>query len=281
MLKQCQEEDFYQLKSVARSRLNPIRASSFLWVVSFFSGVMTSVIAFAVYGADYPISNFWNNFANISIIVLALQFSIALFYSKQTISFRFQNTQSIFVSLFAIKMSLDMYLAITVFSQNDFIPNYFIPTAIVLCIGGLILMVISTIRGIKRVQQGQFRQGGKGLYNLSESKTYVSLPIIFGVTMMGGAIARTLSDSASLLAQSASVYFTLLLAVILQYTIAFAIPEFFLVTYGKFRFESFYVPMPKPELKDTPREVIMAKNPAQRGKASKKGNQKKAKKKKK
>ncbi|MDQ0272731.1 hypothetical protein [Cytobacillus purgationiresistens] len=275
MLKQCNEEDFYQLRSVARGRLRPPKVLSFSWGAFFFSGAMTSVVALGVYGSDYRLLSSWLLLANICIAILIVQFIITLFFTKESNAYRFQKVQSVFLSIIAFKLSLDMYVSFIVFSEAEYIPDYLRPAAFILCMGGLIYLVLSTIRGIKRVQQGEFRQDGKGLYNIKQSKTFYSLPIIFGATMMAGVIARTLSESSSTLGQSAAVFFILFLAVVLQYALAFALPEFFLLTYCKFRFESFHVPMPSRPLKETPRETLMAKKQAQQVKTSKKGNQKK------
>jgi hypothetical protein len=245
MLKECKEEDFYQIESVAIGRLRPDRITSFFWAVFILNGFMTSVVAVAIYGSDYALKPVMFVFANTVIVLFIIQFLVALFFSKVKNAYRFQRVQSVFLSIFALKMSLDMYAAFIIFSDADYIPDYLRPTAFILCMGGLIYLVLSTFRGMKRVQKGEFRKGGRGLYNFKESKGYVSLPIIFGATFLGGAIARTLSDSQSILGQIGSVYFFLFLCVVLQYTIAFAWPEFFLVTHCKFRFESFQVTMTK------------------------------------
>jgi hypothetical protein len=245
MLKQCNEEDFDQIKSVAESRLCPERISSFFWATFMFNVFMTSVVAVAIYGSDFALEPIWFVFANTVIALFIVQFLVALFFSKLKNAYRFQRIQSVFLSILSLKMSLDMYAPFILFSEADYIPNYLRPTAFILCMGGLIYLVLSTFRGMKRVQKGELREDGNGLYNFKESKGYVSLPIIFGATFLGGAITRTLSESESILGQTGSVYFFLFLCVALQYTIAFAWPEFFLITYCKFRFESFQVPMSK------------------------------------
>lgn len=281
MLKQCKEEDFYQLRSVATGRLRPNKASSFLWTTFFISLLTNGIVIWGVYGTDYHLRPSWLLFANICLASLIIQLIIALFYSKETMAYRFQKAQSIFLSIAAFKMSIDMYASMTIISEGDIYPSHIKSTGFALFMGGLIYLIISTLRGIKRVQQGEFREGGKGLYDFKQSKASVSLPIIFGATMMGGSIARTLSNSTSEFAQVGAVYFGLLLAVILQYTMAFALPEFFLLTYCKLKFEFFHIQMPRRPLKETPRETLMAKKQAQQVKASKKGNQKKARSKKK
>lgn len=246
MLKQCNEEDFYLLKVVAAGRLRPDRISGFFWITFIFSGLMTGIVTLGIYAPGSYVTNFlWIIAANIGIVLLAIHFIVALFFTKIKYTYRFQKIQSVFLSIFALKFSLDVYAAFLMFSEVKYAPDYLQPTALILCIGGLVYLVLSTIRGIKRVQKGEFSKDGHGLYNFKQSKAHVSLPIIFGATFLGGAIARTLSDSPSTLGQIGSLYFFLFLSVVLQYTIAFAWPEFFLVTYCKFKFESFQIEMPK------------------------------------
>ncbi|NMD71536.1 hypothetical protein HHO41_14625 [Bacillus sp. DNRA2] len=143
-----------------------------------------------------------------------------------------------------------MYLAFLIFCMGGTAPDYLKTTAIILYIGGLVYLVISTIRGVRRVQKGELRIGGKGLYDFANSKGHISIPIVFGVTMLGGSIFKILSYSTVSFGPLLQLYFLLLLIVVLQYAIAFAWPEFFLFTYCKFRFESFIIPMPRRPLED-------------------------------
>ncbi|MDQ0272734.1 hypothetical protein [Cytobacillus purgationiresistens] len=181
------------------------------------------------------------------------------------------------MSIIAFKVSLDFYSVFFVYTVADYFPNYLLSISIILLIGGLIYLALSTIRAIKRVKKGAFREEGTGLYGFSQSKSYVSLPIIFGATMMGGAIARTLGESSNTLAQSATLYKMLFFTVLIQFAIAFALPEFQLVTYCKYRFESYNLKKPKGPLKETPRERLMAKKNDQQVKASNTAKQKKSK----
>ena len=209
---------------------------------------MTVVITIPLYGPGHYLTNpLWFLTHKILVILFAIQLIVTLFFTWRKVAYRYQRVQSIFLSLFSFKFSLVLYVAFFMFCEGRDIPSNIKTTATILMIGGLIYLLFSTIRAIKRVQQGHLRKGGKGLYNIKQTVGNASLPIIFGVTMMSGAISRTLSDSSSTFGIAAGLYFFLLLCVILQYAMAFAWPEHFLYTYCKLRFKSFHVPMPNPE----------------------------------
>ena len=222
----------------------------FFWGALFISGIITLVITIPLYGPNHYVTNpLWFLTHKILVILFVIQLIVTLFYSLKKNAYRYQRVQSVFLSLFSLKTSsFDVYAAFFMFCEGRDVPSNLIITTIALWIGGFIyFLLLSTIRAIKRVQQGHLRKGGKGLYNIKQTVGNASLPIIFGVTMMSGAISRTLSDSSSTFGSAAGLYFILLLCVILQYAMAFAWPEHFLYTYCKLRFESFHVPMPNPE----------------------------------
>ncbi|UAC48914.1 hypothetical protein K6959_03070 [Bacillus aquiflavi] len=246
MLKQCNENDFYQIKTVAENRLRPDRMTRTLWGAFMFSGMITAVLSFGSGYSIYVTNPIWPVIVKISSILLAVQFVVTVFFTKRKIAYKFQRTQSLLLSTFLFKMSIDVYAVYFLSCEDKSAPSYMTTTGFILLIGGLLYLVISTIMGIKRVQQGELRKGGKGLYNLKQSKGQVSLPIIFGATMMGGTIARFLSDVNTPTANMASLFFARFFAVVLQYAMTFASPELFLLTYCKFKFESFRIPMPTP-----------------------------------
>ncbi|WP_147533656.1 hypothetical protein [Bacillus marasmi] len=251
MLKKYNEDDFYEIESVSSGRLRPDNLSGFFWSTFIISGVMTAIFIFgagkSIQASTQPI---WQTLVNISKIFLAIQLIVALFFSFQKNCYKFQRVQSIFLSIFSIKLSLDMYPIFFLSSVDRSAPSYMIHAAVYLLIGGLIYLIYSTIRAINKLAKGKFRKDGEGLNNFAKSKGHVSLPIVFGVTMISGTIVRTISDSSVYFAPFLELFFFLFIAVALQYTIAFAWPEFFLFTYCKFRFESFIIPMPRRPLED-------------------------------
>lgn len=88
------------------------------------------------------------------------------------------------------------------------------------------------------MEQGELKKEGEGLYNFKESQNLLIGPGIFGLVMIAGSLSRAVSNMDG----SISMFYVLLLCIILQYSMAIAIPEFVLVIYGKFKFKSFIVP---------------------------------------
>ncbi|WP_041580743.1 hypothetical protein [Bacillus sp. 1NLA3E] len=238
MLLKNKEVDFYQIKSVSLGRLSPNNVSGFFWG-GFVLSTVTTIVAFA--GISTEISTFMTLMVLLSLFLWVFQFFFTLFFTMRKIAYKFQRLLSVYLSLIGFKVSIDFYQAFFGVCEVFNSPSYIKTTGTILFLGGIILLIISTMRAVRRVKQGELRKEGRGLYNFQNSKGYVSVPIIFGVTMLGGAAARFFSDMSTDITALAILFF----AVLLQYSVAMALPEFFLLTYCKFRFESFKVKMPK------------------------------------
>lgn len=246
MLKDCKEEDFYELRSVAHDRLRPDNVPIFFWGAFMLSGIMTLVVTLSLYGpGHYVKSPLWHLADNVLLGLLAIKFIVAVLYTKTVFAYKHQKLQSVLLSGFTLIAPFDFYAACLMFCERPDVPNYLKILIFILCIGGLIYLVLSLLRGIRRARLGFFRQGGAGLYHLKLSKSHVSLPIIFGVTILTGGVVKTLSDSSVSFGPLLQIFIVIFLCAVFQFTTAFAWPEFFLVTYCKFRFESFQIPMPK------------------------------------
>lgn len=241
LLNQCMEEDFYQIKSVSSGRLSPTNLKGFFWGVLIFSGLMTIVSFFGISAEGLEISAIVALMVPIGLILLPVQFIFTLLFSSKKAAYKFQKIYSVFLSLSAFKLSIDMYQVFFVFCDTKQTPGYIQNAGLILLTGGIVFLLISTYRAVNRVKKGELRKGGKGIYDFKNSKGFVSVPIIFGFSMLGGAAGRYLSDASNDL----TAIVALLFAVAIQYSIAMAIPEFFLATYCKFRFESFKLKMPK------------------------------------
>ena len=234
MLNKCKEEDFYQIKSAALDRLSPENVSGFFWGGLVLSLVMT-IISFANVGNE--VSTFMAIMVSISLLLFFIQLFFTLLFTFKGVAYRLQRLLSAILSFIGFKISIDTYQAFFGVSETKYSPDFIKNAGIFLFLGGIILLVISTFRAIKRVKQGELREDGKGLYDFKNSKGFASLPIIYGVTMLGGAAGRSFSDMST----DVTALIFLFFAVILQYSVALALPEFFLLTYCKFRFESFKV----------------------------------------
>jgi hypothetical protein len=242
MDKNYNEADFFKIKEAAYDRLRPDGISVWFWASLVLSSIMTLIPYYVLTKSGFNGSPFLNKAMDIAKILLFIQLGLAIFFTIEPIAYSLQKLQSIIVSIVVIKVSLDMYIFYFTVTETTFgTPDYFTKTGLILMAGGFVFLALSTFRASKRVKQGELRKEGKGLYNFQTSKGYVSLPIIFAATMIVGAFVRSFSDAAD----SFGMFFILLLCVVLQYGIAMAWPEFLLLTYCKFKFESFIVPRRK------------------------------------
>ncbi|EIT87196.1 hypothetical protein A374_01474, partial [Fictibacillus macauensis ZFHKF-1] len=231
MFKKQKEEDFYLLYCVANDRMNPINVPGFLWGAFFCGGIVTLILTVGIYGTDYYLKPFWFHLANRSIAISFIQFLITLFFSRTKNVFRFQKAQAVFISLVAFKVSLDFYVGFIAFTEKAYLSSTFRSIALVSCIGGVIYMILSSIRGIMKVRQGAFRKDGQGLYNFKDTITPYNLPILLGILLFSGFLLKTIYKINHNMYDTIYLFILLFLTVFIQYGIAFAIPEFFLMIY--------------------------------------------------
>ncbi|MFC4619402.1 hypothetical protein ACFO4N_11825 [Camelliibacillus cellulosilyticus] len=247
MLKDCKKEDFQEIKYIVIDRLSPDGIPIFFWGAFAYSGVMTLLLALGLkYGENVssiilpmPI------LVKIMVFTLIVQFLVAVIFSFMKICFSFQKIQLLLLDIISLKLSWELYLFYLWICREWNQPQYMEIIAFWLFVGGIVYLFMSIMRGIRRVGKGAFREGGTGIYNFKQSKTHISLPIIFGFTMLTGSVVRILGENGGDLGKIAILYLFLFFSAAIQYIFAFAWPEFFLATYCKFRFESFQIPKPK------------------------------------
>ncbi|MFK9091899.1 hypothetical protein [Bacillus salipaludis] len=235
MLKNSTEADFYELKSVVNGRLSPDRISAFFWVTLFISAVSTLVVAVGA-GSMMFISDTWLQFIRIDIYLLLIHLLIANFFTFTKNMYKFQKFQAILLTIFSLKLSLDFYKVYFLACEDRLAPGYMWTTGFVLIGGGLVYLALSTWRAVRRVKKGAFRKGGKLLYDFQTSKGHISLSFVIGATIFGGSIINAISSNGYGLLE---IYVLLGTFALMQYLIAMAWPEFFLIAYCKFRFDSF------------------------------------------
>ncbi|MFA9559946.1 hypothetical protein ACERII_21780 [Evansella sp. AB-rgal1] len=243
MFHRLQEEQVAKLKDVAYERLYPGSIYIFLWGVLFASSAVTAITSFAFNYSIYINASYWETVITTNYVLLAIQAIGTLLFSIRKIMFKFQRIQMIFVSILSLKLSLEFYQIFYLIREDRGLPSMLDTGVLVIIAGGLIYLLFSTIRAVKRVKQGHLRSGGEGLYQFQHSKGYVSLPIIFAFSVLGAMLARANVETA--IGEVAQVLLFLLAMILIQYGIAMAWPEFLLVTYCKFRFSSFIVPEEK------------------------------------
>ncbi|UFT99211.1 hypothetical protein KO561_18860 [Radiobacillus kanasensis] len=238
-MKSYDESYFSMLYDVANDRLAPSRIFRFLFASFFYSLTATGFSAFGLNQSIIGIDPIYSSVVNFFWILLVIQLLIAIPFGSMKIAYKFQKIQMILLSLVATKLSIDTYLAFVTLTQLIETPSIVLYGGLLLCVGGIVFLLLSTLRAISRIKKGKLKRGGEGLYKFQKSKGYVSLPIIFGATIMGGVIARTYVEGIG------AIYFVLFISVVIQYALAVALPEFYLITYCKFRFKSFNMPNPR------------------------------------
>ncbi|WP_449537781.1 hypothetical protein [Ferdinandcohnia sp. Marseille-Q9671] len=245
MLKKYNVEDFDLIEDVAYDRLHPNAIIAFFWVTFVISAFMTYFVRDTVNYSVYITNPMWSTLIQVNLILLVFHLLVLIFYKVKRNTFRFQRLQVLLLCFFSLKLSLEFYPIYFMAVEDRFAPTYLTTTGLLAIAFGFVLLVISVIRAIGRVKKGELKENGKGLYDFGNSKGYVSIPIIFGATMIGGAISQTFSAMGSSFGSMAGLFFLLILAIVIQYGIAMVWPEFFLLAYGKFRFASFIVELPK------------------------------------
>lgn len=240
MLKDSNEADFYELNVTASGRLSPGRISNFFWATFIYSGITTLVIVVGA-GSMMFVRDAWTQFLRLDVLLLLAQFIVAIFFSFSKNTYKYQKLQAVLLNIVCLKFSLDTYKAFFLMCEDRLAPGYMWTTGFVLIGGGLVYLVLSILRGIRRVQKDTFRKGGKLLYDFQTSKGHISLPFVIGATIIGGSITKALSNSSVLPYGMPEMYVILSVSALLQYAIAMALPEFFLIAYCKFRKSTSFV----------------------------------------
>ena len=260
MLKNCDEEDFYELKSVSEDRLLPDGIAVFFCATFILGAIFALVSVNALNSSIYINHVFWIKTITANIIILIIQLIIAIFFISLKKSYGHQKVQAVLLCILSIKISIEGYQCFFLYCEDSQLPDYVGIFGRLILIGGFLFIVISTLRGVNRVKKGYFRKGGKYLYDFKNSKIYVSSPFIYGIIMLGGVLSRNLSGSNNNTSNIVYAFFLLIIMAIIQYGIAMAWPEFFLLAYCKFRFAIFNEKMSKTLLTEVKNSKSPKKN---------------------
>jgi hypothetical protein len=238
MSKIITEADLYKIKDAAFGRMRPDRVGAFLWGTLIYSAVTVIGAMFGIGQSVLDIEPMLLLAVRIATILLGVQFVLTVVFSFSAVGYAMQKLQAIIMTIIALKFSIDAYLFFFAAAILGSAPQYIVNTGFIIMAGGFVFLILSTIRGFNRVKKGELRQGGKGLYNFKGSKSFISLPALFGIALIAGSLSKAVSGMEG----SIGMFFLLFLAMILQYVMAIALPEFFILLYAKSRFPSFIVP---------------------------------------
>ncbi|THF73926.1 hypothetical protein [Cohnella fermenti] len=237
MMPQLREEDVVRLLSIAKNRLHPEAVVPFFWGVFFYEALMFLIPSIGIY--KNPDAPPWTGFANVCVAMVVIQFLIALLFSFKSIIYRFQKVQFVLLGVVGFIMSLAMYPAFFVACAIIDEPVDLVLTGAAILCCGLLLLAWSTRHAIRRLRNGQFREGGRLLYNFQKPQGSVNKPLIYGMALFGGILARNV-----VVYGISEAYIPLALGTLIQYCMSLALPEFLLVAYCKFKFDDFILSRP-------------------------------------
>ncbi|MFL0250739.1 hypothetical protein ACJDT4_09935 [Clostridium neuense] len=256
MLKKYSESDFYELRMVSVDRLSPDGIAAFFITSFAVSAIFTLVCVCGLYKNKNITNPIWHPIINAMLMLLLIQAIIAFLYGGTKKSFKHQKFQAVWLNIVSIKMSIDMYPCYFLACEDKHAPSYMFDIGLLFLLGGFVYLILSTIRGIFRVRKGMFRKGGRYLYDFSNSKLHFSAPLIYGIILIVGNLSRNLSASSDENSQIFGLVILLICSAFIQYAIAMAWPEFFLLAYCKFRFKSFIEEIPKAWLEELKEDHI-------------------------
>lgn len=235
-MKNLDESYFEQIHDVAEGRLTPDGISAFFLATLVFLGVISGISIMALDYKWLVVEPFISTIAEVFGILLIAHLMIAVLFLFNKIAFKFQRLQAILLSIIGVKFSVETYLFVLALYEDDRAAVSILYSVLLLFVGGIVLTLLMTIRAFNRVKKGEFKEAGSGILGFKDSKGYIIIPVIFAVLVFAGTIART-TDAIAV----GNVIIASFWAVLLQYSLAEALPEFFLLTYCKLRFPSFHV----------------------------------------
>ncbi|RED51885.1 hypothetical protein [Cohnella lupini] len=255
MLKETTLEDYYELRTISNNRLHAGRIAIFFQGALGLSVIPSVIFAIALHVGIWEMTPVWQFIMTASFTLNAIQLIATVLFQFDKIIYRFQKLQSILLCMVSIKVTLDFYLVYFFMCVDMKIPEYMTILGICLMLGGFAVLVISTLRAIRRVKQGEFRQGGRKLFNfqsdegggrLSKQTKYISY-ISIGIFLLLTCYSSYSQENPELFEEWFGSHFAalnpvpiLIMVTIIHYGIYMVWPEFLLLTYCKFRFEAFH-----------------------------------------
>lgn len=235
-------DSWYELKKVAQTRLGPNEISGWFAASLIYSLLILGASIFALVQGEYLNKEFWKPIVIVAGVLFIIQVIIGVFFSNIRNVYNHQKIEAICLSITATKLSIDGYLFFFMLADENMIEKSLINIFILAVLAGIILMIISTIRGIKRVKQGHFREGRNGLYDFKNSKGYISFLGIYSAVILATILFRTFNSYGNNIMKVTIILIPLL---VVQYAVSLAIPEFYLLTYCKFKYDEFIIPVAK------------------------------------
>lgn len=242
MFRKTTEEDYYELQLIARNRLHPSGLPVFFLGVLFFEASMFGATLFGMKMSEYVTDPIWPKINAMNWWIIAVQLIPTLGFINKRIRYRHQTLQAVFLVVAASVFSISAYVFFFLICEDSRSPDWVSRMGgIALATGGA-LLIYSVIRGFWRVRRGEFRKGGKLLYDFQNKKSAVAVPLLCAFTVLALCFGRYANAEGDI--EALSPLGMLVICILLQYTIALVLPEFILLAYCKMRFKSFRIAAP-------------------------------------
>lgn len=238
MLKKCEQKDFKQIYYIGDDRLSPDGMGVFLLASSIYMAIALGIpLAEIYYYKSYILFTF-------GLIYMVLQGIFVAFFISPYNDYKYQKLESIVVSIVATNFSMAGYAGVLIQIKNERLYQFTNPVLTFFIIG-ILITIIATLRAFKRVEKGYLRKNGPGIYNFQ--KKYegkgVNIAIIIGAVAISRMITKTFKGSNY--NDVINFWIFIIVIIIIQYAMALALPEIYIITYCKFRFSLFIYDAPE------------------------------------
>lgn len=232
-------DDWYVLRGVANDRLSPEGIAAWFVAVLVYSAIVLLIPVIGYYADEC--NTLWKIIILTSIILFIINILIIFYYSNSKYMYSKQKLQSVLLCIYGTKLSIDGYVPTVFLIYTESSNKTLLYVALLALIGGIILNIAATIRGVNRAKKGYFRAGQNGLYDFKEksTKSFMGIYLIYPCVMIGMIIFRSIQNS------NFQNSFLLFWVIVVQYAVSLAIPEFYLLMYCKFKYKEFIVEMPE------------------------------------
>ncbi|EIT85979.1 hypothetical protein A374_09089 [Fictibacillus macauensis ZFHKF-1] len=236
------EIDLEYLKKVARGRLHPRR------VVYYY--LFTSLFGFFGFLSSAELSGlFWECLFYIEMGALVFQVVSGILFLCTPLKFKLQKLLHIFCITYLVKMAIDAYIVLFVFTAEKNTSFIFLVLDLISLVGGIVFIIYCVKRAWRQVGQGAFKIDGPGLYDYKPNDKLTKIAQIGGgAVLLVGIFSRHASESNNIYIYSLWLFGLLLLMSVVPVFVGLAMPESILLLYCKSRFPSFLVTSKDPML---------------------------------
>ena len=164
------KSDLYQLYINVLDRLSPDAMSGWLIASNLYGAIILGSVLMGIFNNIQLNNTLWHTIGIVATVFYIVQIVVMLFFFSIKNSYKYQKFLSLWTSIVATKLSIDSYLFLfaTLETKGYTKPIAYYTYALIGV--GILLLIILTIRGFKRLKNDEFRKEGKYLYDFCKSK---------------------------------------------------------------------------------------------------------------